>query len=61
MGRPLFIHLLLNGLFFLAILINAARNSHAQSFLWIFFFSILTSIYLKVELLGHVVTLWLTF
>ena len=45
---------------FLAIMNNVSMNIHVQVLVWIYI-SFLCGIYLETELLGHVVTLSLTF
>ena len=60
----MFIHLAINGhlgyLHFLAFTHNAAMNIHVQVF-WMYVSILLGVRYLAVELLGHIVTLHLTF
>ena len=45
-------------LLFLVTMDNAAMNIHVQVFVWMYVFSILLGIYLGVEWLGHMVTLF---
>lgn len=63
MDRPhvnyLFIDRHLGCFYFLAIMINAAMNIHAQVFIDMLLF--LLGIYLRVELLGRMIILCLTF
>ena len=60
----LFIHLSVDKysgcFYFLAIMNNTSVSIHVQEFVWMWF-SVLWGMYLGVKLLGHVVTLCLTF
>ena len=50
----------LGSFLYLAIMNNATMNFYLQVFLWSYAYIVLLGIYLGVELLGHMVTLWLT-